>query len=120
MMNLVLANRIGLEKPPPIKDRSVQKEVRYRWPNEEVPYTIESVFSTEERAIIASVRIFHQRIAKLGFLSSQAIANIEENSCVKFKPATATDEDYVHIFTSNASGCSGHRYIFLQAGAEQG
>ena len=55
MMKLVLTNEIGVEKPPPRKDRSVQKEVKHRWPNEEVPCTIEAVFSTEEKAVIANV-----------------------------------------------------------------
>ena len=57
IMQLALKNKSVFEgdKTNFGKDRSVQEEVKYRWPNGEVPYIVENVFDTDEKAVIASV-----------------------------------------------------------------
>ena len=56
-MHLTLKNKNQFVEDPskPGKDRSIQREVKYRWPNNEVPYKIETVFTEDEKAKIASV-----------------------------------------------------------------
>ena len=46
---------LSAETSRPAKDRSVQQEAKFRWPNGEVPYFVENVFTISEKALIASV-----------------------------------------------------------------
>ena len=46
---------LSAETSRPAKDRSVQQEAKFRWPNGEVPYLVENVFTISEKALIASV-----------------------------------------------------------------
>ena len=60
----------------------------FRWPNGRVPYTIDAAFSPGERIIVA-----------------QALAELEEKSCIKFSAKTGSDQDFLHIYTTTGSGC---------------
>ncbi len=61
-----------------------------RWPDNEIPYTIDSTFNDEQVLVI------------LG-----SMAAIEISSCVHFRPATADDSDYVRI-KHDEDGCFAH------------
>ena len=51
-----------------------------KWPNAQIPYTIDASFGTQERSVIAnSIRIFQTR------------------TCIRFRAKTGADTDYVHI-----------------------
>ena len=56
-----------------LEGRSIQRDIRYRWPNALVPYTIDADFTSDDRAVIA-----------------QAMAHIMENSCVRYGPILYT------------------------------
>ena len=53
-----------------------------------MPYTIDAAFSPGERIIVA-----------------QALAELEEKSCIKFSAKTGSDQDFLHIYTTTGSGC---------------
>ena len=68
--------------------RSVLRQVRSRWPNGEVPYTLDAAFDEEFRTVIAS-----------------AISSVHSAGCVRWRPKTVTDEDWVAVRTRSVTGC---------------
>ena len=48
--------KLGLENEKPRIGRSIQRDLKYRWPNSKVPYRIEAALDAEKRLIIASVK----------------------------------------------------------------
>merc|ERR1740128_345641 len=87
--------RRGLTREKRLEGRSIQRDIKYRWPNAVVPYLIENSFDTAQRAVIAS-----------------GIANVEDNTCITFRAATSSDEDWVEIFSTGVTGCFANaRYL---------
>ena len=60
----------------------------FRWPNGRVPYTIDAAFTEKERLVIA-----------------QALYELERKSCIKFSDKTGSDQDFLHIYTTQGNGC---------------
>jgi len=68
--------------------RSIQRDLKYRWPNGRVPYKLDSAFDTDQREVI-----------------TKSFNNVEANTCITFEPFEETDEDWMEIFTTGAKGC---------------
>ena len=68
--------------------RSSTRQVRNRWPNGVVPYTLDSAFNEEFRTLIAA-----------------AITAIQDTTCIRWRPKTEDDQDWVNIYTTGVSGC---------------
>lgn len=69
-------------------DRNYESDVLRHWPGGIVPYKfISTTLSNNAKSVIA-----------------QAIAHIEQNSCIQIRPATASDVHYVGI-TDDSNGC---------------
>lgn len=52
--------------------RSIQRSVNKRWPNSEVPYLIDAIFSPAAREVIASVSNIHSVLSsQLLFISNK-------------------------------------------------
>ena len=49
--------KLGLESERHAIGRSIQRDLKYRWPNSRVPYRIEDVIDASKRTIIASVML---------------------------------------------------------------
>ena len=49
--------KLGLESERHAIGRSIQRDLKYRWPNSKVPYRIEAAIDQEKRTIIASVML---------------------------------------------------------------
>ena len=69
------------------KARLYLNDVVKRWPNNVIPYVLSCSFSEDDRGHIAI-----------------SFDEIEKASCIKFKPATTADPDWVEI-VKDQSGC---------------
>ena len=49
--------KLGLESERHAIGRSIQRDLKYRWPNSRVPYRIEDAIDASKRTIIASVML---------------------------------------------------------------
>ena len=49
--------KLGLESERRMINRSIQRDLKYRWPNSKVPYRIEAAVNTAKRLVIASVNL---------------------------------------------------------------
>ena len=49
--------KLGLESERHAIGRSIQRDLKYRWPNSRVPYRIEDAIDASKRIIIASVML---------------------------------------------------------------
>jgi len=74
--------------------RIIYRSINKRWPNNEVPYLIESIFSEAARVVIAS-----------------GIDNIMDNTCITFREKVDTDVDWMEIVGVGADGCSARPYF---------
>jgi len=73
----------------PYKPRIINAKLSRRWPSGVVPYTIENTFSADHRAVIQA-----------------GIDDITAKTCVTFREKVSTDEDWMEIISTGASGCS--------------
>merc|ERR550519_1545699 len=85
MESLAEGERLGHEREKSTS-RSGSANTINHWSNAIVPYTIDAVFSTSERAVIA-----------------QGMRHIENSTCIRFVPRNG-DHDYVEIY-NGTGGC---------------
>ena len=99
--------KLGLESERRMINRSIQRDLKYRWPNSKVPYRIEAAVNTAKRLVIASVNLVVIHVKTFSWLTIffQAIKNIEDNTCIRFVDKVGSDLDWLDIYTTGADGC---------------
>ena len=83
-----------MDRNESVNNRIYLSNVVRRWPNREVPYTLSCTFDESDRGHIA-----------------YSFDEIEKSSCVRFRPATTDDLDWVHI-KSDERGCFASRGFY--------
>lgn len=77
--------------------RKAIKPPNYRWTNNEIPYRIDTTFSSADRAEV-----------------SKAIAEWQNYTCIRFRVATGSDKNFVNFEDGN--GCSS--FVGMNAGKQ--